>query len=199
MQTGSSAAHSIGSKLSPRPQPRWRAQESCAEGEPQWSASPYPCAGRARGCWWATEAPPRSRETERRKARGSMERSGLALCSWLDAAQPLHTRMTGVVPLRTVDAARPPRIRFERRSLAPSAATLRRSPYPHAGCVVGIRRREPELQHRSVVAEYAREPIRCVCPPPQASQLEQEPLVGRMARTIRPRPKRGISSVDRCV
>ena len=46
-----------------------------------------------------------------------MERFGLALCIWLDAASPLHTRMTGVVPLRTVVTAEPPRILFERRSL----------------------------------------------------------------------------------
>ncbi len=46
-----------------------------------------------------------------------MEQLGLTLCIWLDAALPLHTRMTEAVPLRTVVTAEPPRILFERRSL----------------------------------------------------------------------------------
>ena len=98
-----------------------------------------------------------------------MERSGLALCSWLDAAQPLHTRMTGVVPLRTVDAAGPPRIRFERWPLLSFQGVVRQA---SESCNIA----RPWLS----TAAY---PMRF--PPPQVSQLEPEPLAKRMAENRR--------------
>ena len=53
----------------------------------------------------------------RRRDKEGAEQLGLARLYYLDAASPLHTRMTEVVPLRTVVTAEPPRILFERRSL----------------------------------------------------------------------------------
>ena len=128
----------------------------------------------------------------RRRDKEGAEQLGLARLDYLDAASPLHTRMTEVVPLRTVVTAEL-RASFSNGALwVRSVTRLGRSPYPRAGWPLGNRRRkQKDPLHGRPWLSMAAYPMRL--PPPQASQLEPEPLVERMPETIRAAGAWGIS------